>query len=221
MYNCTEQPFNPSTSEELRFTQFTSCANPVPEQPLSANSASKQPPFNFSASPVPEQPQFMPSAIPTNVSMSQCGHVASGFNVVSTNQVCQFSPPPSTPNVPIQCGPRVVITLPFELKFLTPAIKICAGCRKGYPRAPDGKSCLPAPKDLCLVHKEQHMYYNVVNCKQQLSSLTNVHYHANSSCPKARFPDFNPRAVQIPDNIKVKLQLDHRIYLFQTFEITI
>ena len=42
------------------------------------------------------------------------------------------------------------------------------------------------------------MYYNVVNCKQQLSSLTNVHYHANSSCPKARFPDFNPRAVQIP-----------------------
>ena len=91
----------------------------------------------------------------------------------------------------------LVITLPFELK-------LCAGCRKGYPRAPDGKSCLPAPKDLCLVHKEQHMYYNVVNCKQQLSSLTNVHYHANSSCPKARFPDFNPRAVQIPDDIKVK-----------------
>ena len=94
-------------------------------------------------------------------------------------------------NLAHQCGPRVVITLPFELKFLTPAIKICAGCRKGYPRAPDGKSCLPAPKDLCLVHKEQHMYYNVVNCKQQLSLLTNVHYHANSSCPKARFPDFN------------------------------
>jgi len=126
-------------------------------------------------------------------------------NIVSTNQVCQFSPTSSS----IHSGPRVVVSLPFEVKFLTPLIKICAGCRKGYSRGADGKSCLPPPQDLCLVHKEQHLYYNVVNCKQQLSSLTNVHYHANLNCLRARFPSFNPNTIHVPDSIKLKLQPEH------------
>ena len=66
---------------------------------------------------------------------------------------------------------------PFEVKFLTGYIKICAGCRNGYACLPNGKS-LPAPLDLCLVHKKQHVYYNVVNNRQQLSSPSNVDYHA-------------------------------------------
>ena len=65
----------------------------------------------------------------------------------------------------------------FQVKFLTPSIKVCGGCKKGYNRAADGKSSLPPPHDLCLVRKEQHLYYNVVYGKQQLSSLSNVHYH--------------------------------------------
>ena len=65
----------------------------------------------------------------------------------------------------------------FEVKFLTGYIKICAGCQNGYACLPNGKS-LPAPLDLCLVHKEQHVYYNVVNNRQQLSLPSNVHYHA-------------------------------------------
>ena len=119
----------------------------------------------------------------------------------------------------MQSGSRVVVTLPFEVKFLTPAIKICAGCRKGYARTADGKGCLPALQDLCLVHKEQHLYYNVVNCKQQLSSLSNVHYHPNPNCPKLRCPDFNAKAVLVPDSIKPKLQPEHWMYLLQTFGI--
>ena len=96
----------------------------------------------------------------------------------------QFSLNPSSPLLNLQAqhsssSPVVTSDCPFEDKFLTLAIKICAGCRKGYTRAPDGKGCLPLPKDLCLVHKEQHLYYNIVNGRQQLSSLSNVHYHAN------------------------------------------
>ena len=59
----------------------------------------------------------------------------------------------------------VVVIQPFQVKILTPAIKICAGCQNGYAWGEDG------PLDLRLVHKEQHLYYNVVNGKQQLSYL--------------------------------------------------
>ena len=142
----------------------------------------------------------------------------------STNQIGQFSLNPSSPLPNLQAqqsslSPVVTSNCPFEVKFLTPAIKICAGCRKGYARAPDGKGCLPPPNDLCLVHKEQHLYYNIVNGRQQLSSLSNVHYHANVTCSKSRFPSFDPHAVQVPDEIKPKLLEVHKVFLHKTFGI--
>ena len=74
----------------------------------------------------------------------------------STNQIGQFTLNSSSPLQTLQAqqstSPSVVTSNgPFEVKFLTPAIKI-------YKRAPDGKSCFPPPYDLCLVHKEQHLY---------------------------------------------------------------
>ena len=75
----------------------------------------------------------------------------------------------------------------------------------------------PPPLDLCLVHKEQHLYYNVVNARQQLSSLSNVHYHANTTCPRMCFPDFNPCTVHVPQEVKERLQSLHRSFLQQTF----
>ena len=68
----------------------------------------------------------------------------------------------------------VVASHPFEVKVLTPAIKICVECQNGYARGEDGRA--PPPLDLCLVHKVQHLYYNVVKGRRQLSSLSNVHY---------------------------------------------
>ena len=116
--------------------------------------------------------------------------------------------------------PAIVSDSPFEIKFITPSIKICAGCRNGYARVSDGKSCLPPPLDLCLVHKEQHLYYNVVNSKQQLSRVTNVHYHANVSCPKLRCADFNPNLIQVPKDIQSKLKPEHWLFLLQSFGLT-
>ena len=112
--------------------------------------------------------------------------------------------------------PVVTSTYPFDVKFLTPAIRVCAGCRSGYARAPDGKSYL-APHHLCLVHKEQHLYYNSVNARQQLSSLNNVHYHASVKCPRIWFANFNPRSIRIPDDVRVKLMEVHKKFLLETF----
>ena len=41
-------------------------------------------------------------------------------------------------------------------------LNICAGCRNGYICMRWGWEA-PPPLDLCLVHKEEHLYYNVVN----------------------------------------------------------
>lgn len=129
---------------------------------------------------------------------------------------------PSTPSViprPLYSSgtPAVASAGPFMLKFLTPFIKVCAGCRKGYVRAADGKSTLPPPMDLILVRQEQHIYYNVVNARQQLSSSMNVHYHANQTCPRLRFPEFTPKDLQIPDHVRAKLLPEHRLFLSRTF----
>ena len=107
---------------------------------------------------------------------------------------------------------------PFEVKFLTGYIKFCAVCRNGYSHSPNGNS-LPAPLDLCLVHKEQHLYYNVVNNRRQLSSPSNVHYHVDVNCVKLRYPDFNPQAVQIPPDVRMQLQPAYQVMLYQTFGI--
>ena len=80
---------------------------------------------------------------------------------------------------------------------------------------------LPPPNDLCLVHNEQHLYYNVPNGRQQLLSLSNVHYHANVECPKVRFANFVLSAVLVPDDLKPKILEVHKVLLFQTFNITI
>ena len=114
----------------------------------------------------------------------------------STNQIGQFSLNPSSPLLNLQAqqsslSPVVTSNCPFEVKFLTPAIKICAGCGKGYTRAPDGKVAFQLPM-IYAWFTRKHLYYNIVNGRQQLSSLNNIHYHANVTCPKIRFPSFNP-----------------------------
>ena len=79
--------------------------------------------------------------------------------------------------LPILARPTEGLNVNQLFTLITPSIKICAGCRNGYARASDGKSCLPPPLDLCLVQKEQHLYYNVIYEKQQLSMFTIMLMH--------------------------------------------
>ena len=190
------------------------------------------------------QPQSYHASPPISVSVTQtcrqnspplshqlCTPPIHSTASLTGNQICQLNFLPQNVSSPVQSSsiqltqpsslpqPASLSSQPFEVKLLTPAIKICAGCRKGYARSGDGKSCLPPPFDLCLVHKEQHLYYNVVNGKQQLSALSNVHYHANVSCPRIRFPQFNPQSVQVPQQLQAKLQPAHWLFLLQTFGV--
>ena len=111
----------------------------------------------------------------------------------------------------------VVNASTFQVKFLTASIKVCAGCRNGYQSGPDGKGLPSPPYNLCLVRKEQHLFYNVATGRQQLSALRNVHYHPNLTCPKSRCQNFDPSQVQVPDEIRDKLLPVHWLFLLQTY----
>ena len=42
-------------------------------------------------------------------------------------------------------------------------------------------------------------------------------YHANLSCPHQRCPNFDPNAVEVPDDVKAKRLPVHWLFLVQTF----
>ena len=132
--------------------------------------------------------------------------------VVSSGLIYQLNLRPQSTMANQGTLPAVISSHPFQLKFLTTSIKVCAGCRGGYVRG-------SPPEDLCLIRKEQHLYYNVVNGRQQYSSLSNVHYHANTNCPRLRCPDFNPNTVEIPDSVRDKLLPEHFNRLFVTVSV--
>lgn len=113
--------------------------------------------------------------------------------------------------------PPIVSAGQFQLKFLTPAINVCAGCRGGYSRAADVKSPPTLPYDLVLVRKEQHLYYNVVLGRQQCSSTMNVHYHANAVCPRFRCPTFDSSKIEIPSDVRARLLSEHWLFLIDSF----
>ena len=48
-----------------------------------------------------------------------------------------------------------------------------------------------------------------------------MHYHANVECPNVRFANFVPSAVLVPDALKPQLLEAHKVFLLQTFNITI
>ena len=147
--------------------------------------------------------------------------------VLSSNQILHLNvnPSPAVTSAqlisPTHTQSVVGNSGPFQLKFLTPLIKVCAGCRGAYSQAADGKSPPPPPMDLILVRKEQHFYFNNVMGRQQLSALSNVHYHANLSCPRQRCPSFDPNQIEVPDDVKEKLQPTHWLFLVQTFGLTL
>ena len=111
----------------------------------------------------------------------------------------------------------VVSASSFQVKFLTASIKVCAGCRNGYQRGPGGKGLPSPPHNLCLVRKEQHLFYNVATGRQQLSAPKNVHYRANLMCPKARCQSFDRSQVQIPDEVREQHLPEHWLFLLQTY----
>ena len=218
-----KKPGNPKRKgpSDCKKPEVESYVDPLSRNTLQTSLASQIPVLSHCVSqPVSVHNVTNPQAVRQSpLLMSQSSPFVSTGQISNLNYQC--SPlqilPSQLPSQLTSPPPTVTSNQPFQLKFLTPQIKVCAGCRDGYARVTDGKSCLPPPHDLCLVHKEQHLYYNVVNGRQQFSSLSNVHYHANPNCPRARFPNFNPLHVQIPEEIKEKLLPTHWLFFFETF----
>ena len=216
---------NFSSSEPLGNVQMLSTASSSSTSQQSTILSDTHSITSIATTSVPSSPMIVTSqqtGTSTNMNTLVAAAIAQLIQPTLTNQIGQFNFNSSC-QLPINASQTQVsaTVTPFEIKILTPAIKICAGCRKGYMRASDGKKCLPPPYDLCLVHKEQHLYYNVQNARQQFSPLSNVHYHANVECPKVRFANFVPSAVLVPDDLKPKLLQVHKDFLFRTFNITI
>ena len=69
------------------------------------------------------------------------------------------------------------------------------------------------------VHKELHLYYNVVTARQQPSSMMNVHYHAYLPCPCIRCCSFNPAEVETPEEVGTKLSPKQWLFLIWTIGI--
>ena len=71
--------------------------------------------------------------------MSQIG----ADTIVSSGLICQLNLRPHAIMATQGTSPAVISSHPFQLKFLTAAIKVCAGYRGGYERGSDGKSAPP------------------------------------------------------------------------------
>lgn len=183
-------------------------------------------------------PSDIQGVLPSSSSVA-CGvqgtNSTDATQMISNNQILQLNLNPSTAYSTVTINhqaPTQVISSthtqsivgsagPFQLKFLTALVKVCAGCRGAYSRAADGKSPPSPPMDIILVRKEQHLYFNNVTGRQQLSAPSNVHYHANLFCPRQRCLNFNPNNVEVPDDVKDKLLPAHWLFLFQTFGLSL
>ena len=64
------------------------------------------------------------------------------------------------------------------------------------------------------------MYFSNVYGRRQLSSPSNVHYHANLSCLRQRCPNFNPNTVEVTDDVQAKLLPIHMLFLVQALGVT-
>ena len=102
------------------------------------------------------QSQTLPLPMNNAVALVQLVH-AHDSSIINANQIGLLNCSPQLQTGTYSHGSShstVISSLPFELKFLTPAIKICTGCQKGYEMSAEAKNCVP-PNNLCLVHKEQ------------------------------------------------------------------
>ena len=111
----------------------------------------------------PPNPPVIPTAL---VTLSQCKQFcvipSQPTASVSSTQIYQSNLHPQNVTSSFQCSPLLVMAVsrgtkhstavvsqPFQVKILMPAINICAGCWNEYARGEDG--WVPPPLDLCLV----------------------------------------------------------------------
>ena len=103
------------------------------------------------------------------------------------------------------------LTAPFVLMFITGNIAVCFGCKNKYVKT------LQPPEDFCLKHQDWRQFTQS-NGEPQ-SKYGNVYYHCKPECVWLRHPSFNSNDIKIPEDIKEKLDDEHKQYLACVFEL--
>ena len=103
-------------------------------------------------------------------------------------------------------------TNPFILKFKTPHIRVCQACRKDYQKDNDTMG-------LVVSHAERRLVSNFSTGSQFLGKESNSHYHLHMKCLSVVCPTFHGGMLQIPLDVKAKLNDMQKIFLNCCFDI--
>ena len=159
---------------------------------------------------------------PLQTTVLNCGVQHTHF--VNTSVIPVQRPPPPLIQVPMQTyeyqsassTPHFPAPLaPFSLVFLFGNIRMCSGCRRSFPKKPDGDFADP-PYNLAVKHEEEREFLHP-STREKMSKYGNAYYHVFSSCLEAKWPDFSPSQVHISSEVHQKLLPIHKQLLLTNF----
>ena len=159
----------------------------------------------------------MCQSLPINITTPNCGGSSSSVINITNPTV---SPSPFIPiysSSPLQLQPSQSMSIgsntnPFILKFKTPHIRVCQACRKDYQKDNDTMG-------LVVSRAERRLVSNLSTGSQFLGKESNSHYHLHMKCLSVVCPTFHGGMLQVPLDVKAKLNDMQNIFLNCCFDI--
>ena len=111
---------------------------------------------------------------------------------------------------------------PFDVVFISSAIKVCSGCPLGnnkFRKHP--KEVLKEPYDLIVRHKEIREWREAGGNVKTSNGLKNAYYHLNASCIRVKNANFENSMLKISQKVKQELKSCHKLYLKQHFDVSL
>ena len=110
-------------------------------------------------------------------------------------------------------------THPFTLKFITPRITKCQGCKSSF-RSPPSNSLQP-PHDLIIARLECRPFVGSDGSVKVSSTAKNSHYHLKVDCLVRADPTFSPQRLVLTHEVKKNLAEIHKAYLLNYIGFTV
>ena len=167
----------------------------------------------FSQSGSQQPPSSLQSGFPsTSQSPFGISHAGTPINPIATpltppTQFMSSSLPP-----PIFPAPMSE----FTLIFLHGNIRVCAGCHQPFPK--QGNTFADPPFNIAVRHQEDRKFISPVT-SERMTKYGNAYYHVYLNCIHAKWPDFEPLSLVVPNELRQKLLLSHKQLLHQNFAI--
>ena len=164
----------------------------------------------------PSPPWYQTPAFPSAPPYIPYGHYM-GYHPEPSNS---FIPPPNVFSSPPCVSRHTELGSPsvrgqFTLKFINSRISKCQGC-KGQLRSPGTPLPLP-PHDLIVSRLECRPYMTPEKIVKTPKTPSNAHYHLRVECLRAADPQFSPRCLVVPEDVKDQLSAQHNALLASFF----